>query len=615
MTKEEIRRLIDKKISELRVTREDSDKYKYVKAFLDNNKPVNDIFDLLEIDVYKFVTCLRYVDDDDDFELEVFERFEQALRNTFSDDVSHKPLAYRDAFDLFDSLGLNETLREYIKADKETRKDLLNQMKKKLPDDADPIVKMIIDMGGQDPDDMYIIVDSALSEPGYTFCVLDLIYIAAASDLDYNTYKVQSAKTPGKLSETEFKKLLRGKYDCSALAPIKAMISAYLTREDKENKKRERNINREISALEEAYSTLERELKKPEIVNIDSMLNQIKDEDIKLAFLQLIYSHNIEYYNSLEEKVERLEENSEVKYQLLLNDFGISKNEYNIEEVMNNSVDELKEILKFIDRLDINNQVKIGIIKNTDIDIIKLFKKHLNIGYISIDFLSTNIDLLFAQSNKGNIYTKNIQILNKHNINPNLFTNNMNILISNSDILDKNLELLESYYLLANFKDVGNYNFLTDQNLEEKIDKFIELGYENFLNFDLDILNNPKIERLELLGALNCTITTKAEFDSFIDPNRKFFIRNNEIDSYIPDVVHLKEKVNLNINQDYLETYRTSLRTYTIADTRISIIKVKRLLSAGYDIYDAIMYNKKLSNDQYEKLISSLSEGSYTYHI
>ena len=106
---------------------------------------------------------------------------------------------------------------------------------------------------------------------------------------------------------------------------------------------------------------------------------------------------------------------------------------------------------------------------------------------------------------------------------------------------------------------------------------------------------------------------TKEEVDKIIDSSKSFFVDDDNIDSYIPSVVSLKEKKALSVNTKDLEKYRSSLRVYRINDTLVSVNKVNRLLGDCYDMYDAILYNMNLSNDEYENVISTLTPK--TYHI
>ena len=62
-----------------------------------------------------------------------------------------------------------------------------------------------------------------------------------------------------------------------------------------------------------------------------------------------------------------------------------------------------------------------------------------------------------------------------------------------------NLKILNDYGLLKYLKNVDNLSFLRDINLVSKIDKFLELGYESFLENDLGILNLSNLKRLDIL--------------------------------------------------------------------------------------------------------------------
>ena len=148
-----------------------------------------------------------------------------------------------------------------------------------------------------------------------------------------------------------------------------------------------------------------------------------------------------------------------------------------------------------------------------------------------------------------------------------------------------------------------NYSF------EERIDKYIELGYMGYLEKDLGLLNyDPK--RLELLGSMNIPIDNIEELKDVLTSD-KFIVPDNNIDSYIPNALVYKEKVKLTDNISDLDCFLINPYSYKIGNRVISYNKVMRLIDEGYDTYDALFYNMNLSDSDYDSIINGLKP--YTY--
>ena len=65
---------------------------------------------------------------------------------------------------------------------------------------------------------------------------------------------------------------------------------------------------------------------------------------------------------------------------------------------------------------------------------------------------------------------------------------------------------------------------LLELNLEEKIDKFIEFGYINFLSEKLDLLNCINISRLEILHKMNYEINDLEQLIQILNTKKFNFI-------------------------------------------------------------------------------------------
>ena len=198
-------------------------------------------------------------------------------------------------------------------------------------------------------------------------------------------------------------------------------------------------------------------------------------------------------------------------------------------------------------------------------------------------------------------------MLNEKGINPSIFNNNPTILIINYALLETNLNYLIDYNLLTSLKTTDNYNFLLESNLMEKIDKIIELGLYNFLEQDLDILNIPfdLLDRIELLNALDMPVTNIEDFWSIIE-SETFIVPDQDIKNYIPNITSLMPKKDLPL--DKLNNFKSDNISLIIGNTIFSIPKIKRKITEGFTLYDALFYQKKVNLTTYRNITNSFKE-------
>ena len=248
----------------------------------------------------------------------------------------------------------------------------------------------------------------------------------------------------------------------------------------------------------------------------------------------------------------------------------------------------------------------VEILKHTSLDKFMRIKNLVDCGYISAKYLNNNEKFMWDESNLLDIYEENISYLDKFNLNPGMFINITDVIIYSFDIFSNNLKILNDYGLLKYLKNVDNLSFLRDINLVSKIDKFLELGYESFLENDLGILNLSNLKRLDILNSFNMPITDISTMYKVLS-DQKFIIDDSKIDEYLPNVVELSEKKNIASN---LSDFRNTNRVYSIGDSLFSINKINRLLESGNSLYDSLFMNRKFSEEEYDNILKAL--GCYT---
>ena len=149
--------------------------------------------------------------------------------------------------------------------------------------------------------------------------------------------------------------------------------------------------------------------------------------------------------------------------------------------------------------------------------------------------------------------------------------------------------------------------FLLDSNLSSIIDKYLELGFESLLKEDLGILNFKNLKRLDVIHMLNIPVDSIDELQELLE-SKRFFMSDNDIDSYLLNDALFHEKEKFDISIDELDSLKSSNRCYSFDGVLVSIQKVIRLLNDGYDLYDAIFANMNVSEDEYNRVVNCLGQ-------
>ena len=133
-----------------------------------------------------------------------------------------------------------------------------------------------------------------------------------------------------------------------------------------------------------------------------------------------------------------------------------------------------------------------------------------------------------------------------------------------------------------------NYNFLSNKDLASSIDVLLELGYESYLEEDIELLNYANyFKRLQVLKSLNMPVSSKEELLSILT-TEKFFIADDALDSYIYNatpynlptrVTVIPEAKKKNPDIERLADYQETIRTYNVGGVIFSKNKTHKNLS------------------------------------
>lgn len=612
MTREELGVLVDKRKKELKNSKFDYCEYfDEYEEFVKNN-PCNTVESFANSDIWEVAKYLYQITEP----IATLEENKETIDNfkSFFDGIDSDLCCgmmglfdelcslgiVDEVVDFFEETGVIKGLLKINKIDfKDNRlRDLIIDIKQIYKKDL-PKISSFLKFYENDPESIAVIMDLVLAHRE----------LKKASDftkdLKENGYCGYTNREEKRFLESKVKlynKICDAKSILNEVSKIRNLVDDQRSRASKY----EKNIRKELCGYDKALTLLDVSLKRREITNAKEIIKNVKDEDMKKAFLKLIYEHNKVYYEELENEYNRLNQNDSNKYVALLQKYNISFTPEDVKEIMRrNNIDGTSGIIKNIVKLNLTTHI-VEILKHTSLDKFMRIKNLVDCGYISAKYLNANEKFMWDESNLLDVYEENISYLDNFNLNPGMFINITDVIIYSFDSFSNNLKILNDYGLIKYLKNVDNLSFLGDVNLVSKIDKFLELGYESFLENDLGILNLSNLKRLDILKSLNMPITDISTMYKVLS-DQKFIIDDSKIDEYLPNVVELSEKKNITSN---LSNFRNTNRVYSIGDSLFSINKINRLLESGNSLYDSLFMNRKFSEEEYDNILKAL--GCYT---
>lgn len=596
MTIQELDKEIDLRKTEL-IDDDKKEAYNFIINFINNNK-IDNILDYINMDIWEFLKCSIYINcnekdinkcsKDVDSYKELFNSIKiDTIEKLLSLILTYYKTGKIDfVIDYFKTNGFINEIRNMSKFTEVSNSDAvkIGLLKRKLSNNNIDIIPLLENL-------------KEYKEPFIDELVYYLTYRKIEDYVKNKVFEVYAdPNNKVKLEQKKVKVLTSELEDFFNVNEIlKKMIKIKEFVEEYERV--EKNNQREINGLDSARTNLEKELDKKQIYNYRDIIKGIKSSKIKFLFLKLILEHNELYHEELNKELENLSQDSKVSIQALLNNYGINKECYDYHEIPKYSKDELESILKVITRLNITNEEKIRIIKNTSLEKIDTLKNYLDREILSTEYVSNNTYILSKETSELDNLKDNIELLKNNNISLSIFVDSISILMNNSLLINNNLNILNNYNLLKGLNNTLDFNFLLSDNLEIIIDKYLELGFSEYLENDLDLLNKKELERIEVLKLIGILITNREELDSILDEDKKFFIPKEEINKYLIDDSKYIEEPEEIISIDDLEQYKNN-RVYNFNGVLISVEKVKRLLNNNYNLYQAIIYNTHLNEEE-----------------
>ena len=314
--------------------------------------------------------------------------------------------------------------------------------------------------------------------------------------------------------------LVNAMYDMSGNIKINDIISIlkeHLIALENSQLEQEKRSKR-VKALKASQNLVTIAMQEPVITNYQSIIRQIPIPELKLETLKLIYSHNLSYQEQIEKRYQELTSKKEVQYQEFAKAFDLPTD--NIEDLMKKPLEDLKAMYPLLVSLGIKDQSRQEeLLRISTLSRLSGIKKLQNKGMISPNFLTENNNLFCEDKKEFEDLTKNIGFLLSLKLRPTIISKHSEILLSDPNVLSENLRQLQEYELPIDWSKNQDISFLTKPNIENKIDRWLELGYETLLEHHLELLNYSResIKRLEVLKEIRIPLPeTKEDLKSYI---------------------------------------------------------------------------------------------------
>lgn len=302
---------------------------------------------------------------------------------------------------------------------------------------------------------------------------------------------------------------------------------------DELHKKEDKRLQNVINVYIKFKKDIEEAFKKDEIRNYENIISGLDDEDkdLKIAFLKLVYEHNNKRYQEIDARYEEISNNPLINYLNVLKNNGIKKELVDLNNVVRNSSEDLDKMLQILKAIISDMDAIIYIIENSDLVNVNYFKELKTKGVLNSSTFSKYPEIFIKDSELRKRLDENIGIMNQYGLDCTMFSKHSDILIEN-DNLKENLEILGDYYLIECLKPNRKNYFLKDKDIYKKIDKILELGYEDLLVQDITLLNEENWDRIYVLKNMGLQPFEKDELLKCLR-DEKFFIPDNELYKYI----------------------------------------------------------------------------------
>ena len=313
-------------------------------------------------------------------------------------------------------------------------------------------------------------------------------------------------------------------------------------------KKQEKNINRNANKRIGDYNTLMKLLSSEKLEKtmvFDECLGYLNNSEMQKVFIQEYQDYIQGRYKVVKEKHDTLIGNSDTRLKALFKKYNFNFNEIDEETkkiIISINYDDVEKMMDEISKLGIEEmETYVYLLVKSNLEIIQRFNNDVKDGYINKEYLLEHLNLMSIEKDNGlyyKHYLRVVTLLKEKNLNLLLFENCSEIYGYNIELVNKNLNILDNYGLLGSLKTCTSVKFFGSEDLERRIDALLELGYEELLVKNLDLLNYDYeiIKRIYAYKSIGEIVENPLE----VLDSRTPIVPDENLDEYISNVADIE---------------------------------------------------------------------------
>ncbi|HIT22057.1 MAG TPA: hypothetical protein IAB56_03650 [Candidatus Scybalousia intestinigallinarum] len=285
------------------------------------------------------------------------------------------------------------------------------------------------------------------------------------------------------------------------------------------------------------YSKL---FKTKEITCFEELALLLPDDELRKEFLIEVFNHNDKDYTKLEQEYTRLNEHALSRYVELFSTYHYSFSDLTVElqkSVQDMPYDECKKRLSIISDFHLQSlEIVVTFLLHYDEGKLKNILSLLEKNILSVKNLNESY-LLLCQDKEYMTLMTNIATIQKKGIRVDKFSSQLDVLFTDPTLLAENLKLLQDYGCRVNSRKVNDFSMLKEENLQDKLDSFLEVGLADLMISDPEILNADQnlVERILIFKVLGFSIidSKTGKLQSVILNSKEFFVDQNRLSTYV----------------------------------------------------------------------------------
>lgn len=599
MTLAEIKKLVEIEKEKLgqELSTENEELKKYVDFFTDYN--LNDVRNYDKVDTSRFFILYLHSVNPNKWSMEELETMVAKNKKLFQESDS---IVFRKLIDLARDIveaGAADILRELSREPKKSHISIFQLIKSKR---ISEIAKKSLENLKEEGYDLENLIDLIEKEDEDLCHALSLVSMFKESKEIKNDIKEQMLEFAEENNLSPSDRVFQKTADKYMNLSVKKdevfklfeVMQEYYKRLLSKEKSRQQQAKKGLKNYQQFENLFAKAIKSKEITNYEEIIESIASPQLRIEVLKFIYRHNLQYQQQLYTTYQSVFDDNTMPYKTFLSRYSLSIK--NLEALMTKSIEELEKMLKEISALNIQNKEQI--LEGSNLARISKLKELMKKGIITEEFLNKNSSLFQIEQPQYQTLTANIEFLKEKNMTPLLIGAHKELLLIPSQTLSENYQTLEEYEFSIDWTRIENASFLGASDLKGKIDKLLELGYENILETNLELLNYSKkeLERLDKLKILSFPLPETQEELDFILSSKSFIMDNQELVDYSSINISNSSKKYIRPElEDSLQALEYTKRTYKVGDNIFSKRKTLRNLSTESEVTPETVFRSMVS--------------------